>query len=41
MRRWLLGIAEWFELIMERLYFFGEFLIDLAKQGYGKDLTFN
>jgi hypothetical protein len=38
--RWLLGIAEWFELIVEKLYEFGEFLIDLAKKGYGGDLTF-
>jgi hypothetical protein len=38
--RWLLGIAEWFELILEKLYLFGEFLIELAKQGYGADLKF-
>ena len=38
--RWLLGIAEWFELIKEKLYLFGEFLIELAKQGYGADLKF-
>ena len=38
--RWLLGIAEWFELIIEKLYEFGEFLISLAKQGYGEDLKF-
>jgi hypothetical protein len=25
--RWLLGIAEWFELIVEKLYYFGEYLI--------------
>lgn len=39
--RWLLGIAEWFELIVEKLYFFGEYLIELAKHGHGKDLTFD
>jgi hypothetical protein len=38
--RWLLGIAEWFELIGEKLYQFGEFLIGLAKQGYGGELSF-
>jgi hypothetical protein len=38
--RWLLGIAEWFELIIEKLYDFGEFLIGLARQGYGEDLRF-
>jgi len=38
--RWLLGIAEWFELLIEKLYQFGEFLIDLARQGYGGDLKF-
>jgi len=38
--RWLLGIAEWFELIGEKLYQFGEFLVGLAKQGYGGELSF-
>jgi hypothetical protein len=38
--RWLLGIAEWFELIVKKLYQFGEFLIGLARQGYGGDLSF-
>jgi hypothetical protein len=38
--RWLLGIAEWLELIIEKLYQFGEFLIGLANQGYGTDLQF-
>jgi hypothetical protein len=38
--RWLLGIAEWFELIKEKLYLFGEFLIELARQGYGANLKF-
>jgi hypothetical protein len=38
--RWLLGIAEWFELIIDKLYLYGEFLIGLARQGYGGDLSF-
>ena len=38
--RWLLGIAEWFELIVEKLYYFGEYLIGLAKQGYGGEFSF-
>jgi len=38
--RWLLGIAEWFELIMEKFYLFGDFLIGLARQGYGGELSF-
>ena len=29
--RFIIGIAEWFELIKEKLYEFGEYLIDLAK----------
>jgi hypothetical protein len=37
--RWLLGIAEWFELIIEKLYYFGEYLIGLAKQGYGGEFS--
>ena len=36
--RWLLGIAEWFELILDTLYLFGEYLIGLARNGYGTDL---
>ena len=38
--RWLIAIAEWFELIKEKLYEFGEHLIGLAEQGYGADLKF-
>jgi hypothetical protein len=38
--RWLLGIAEYFELLMVRLTRFGNFLIGLARQGYGSDLSF-
>lgn len=36
--RWLLGIAEWFELVGANLYQYGEFLVGLAKQGYGGEL---
>ena len=39
--RWLLGIAEWFELIIEKLYEFAEFLIGLARQGYGGEFSFH
>jgi len=38
--RWLLGITEWLELIIDKLYQYGNFLIDLAKRGYGGDLKF-
>lgn len=38
--RWLLGIAEWLELIVDKLWQFGKFLIDLARQGYGGELSF-
>jgi hypothetical protein len=37
--RWLLGMAEYFEMLIRRLRKFGEFLIELAKQGYGDELT--
>jgi hypothetical protein len=37
---WLKGIAQWLELIIDKLYEFGDFLINLAKQGYGGDLSF-
>ena len=36
--RWLLSVAEYFELMCETFRRFGEFLIGLARQGYGKDL---
>lgn len=36
--RWLLGIAEWLELIIDKLYEFGEYLINRAKQDHGGDL---
>jgi hypothetical protein len=38
--RWLLGIAQWFELIVDMLWKFGEFLIGLARRGYGGELSF-
>jgi hypothetical protein len=38
--RWLLGIASYFELLTDTLRRFGEFLINLAKAGYGDDLQF-
>ena len=37
--RWLLSLASYFELLRETLRRFGEFLISLAKAGYGDDLT--
>jgi hypothetical protein len=36
--RWLLSVAEYFELMCETFRRFGEFLIELARQGYGADL---
>jgi hypothetical protein len=36
--RWLLGMAEYFEMLIRVLRRFGEYLIDLAKQGYGTEL---
>jgi hypothetical protein len=36
---WLLGMAEYFEMLIRTLRKFGEFL-ELAKQGYGADLRF-
>jgi hypothetical protein len=39
--RWLLGIASYFELLTDTLRRFGEFLINLAKNGYGDDLSFD
>jgi hypothetical protein len=38
--RWLLGMAEYFEMLIRTLRKFGEFLIEIAKQGYGADLRF-
>ena len=37
--RWLLSMAEYFELLVRHLRKFGEFLIGLAKQGYGEELA--
>ena len=38
--RFMLGLAQWFELLIEKLYEWGEFLIGLARQGYGGDIKF-
>jgi hypothetical protein len=37
--RWLLGIVEYFEMLIPNLRRFGEFLLHLAKSGYGDGLT--
>jgi hypothetical protein len=36
--RWLLSVAEYFELMRETFRRFGEYLIGLARQGYGAEL---
>jgi hypothetical protein len=38
--RWLLGIAQYLELLIDKLWEFGEFLIELARRGYGGELSF-
>ncbi len=38
--RWLLSVAEYFELMCDKLREFGEYLIELAKTGYGAELQF-
>ena len=38
--RWLLSMASYFGLLTDKLRQFGEFLINLAKAGYGDDLSF-
>jgi hypothetical protein len=38
--RWLLSLREYFELIGEMLGRMGEYLIELARQGYGAELKF-
>jgi hypothetical protein len=38
--RWLLGIAGYFGILMTTLRGFGEFLINIAKGGYGDELSF-
>ena len=38
--RWLLGIAGYFGILVTTLRGFGEFLINLAKGGYGDELSF-
>jgi hypothetical protein len=36
--RWLLAVAEYFELMCDTFRRFGEYLIGLARQGYGAEL---
>ncbi len=36
--RWLLSVVEYFELMCETFRRFGEFLIEIARQGYGAEL---
>lgn len=36
--RWLLSVAEYFELMCETFRQFGKYLIELARQGYGAEL---
>jgi len=38
--RWLCGLATYFEMLADTLRTFGEFLINLAKEGYGDELSF-
>jgi hypothetical protein len=38
--RWLLSVAEYFELMCDTFSRFGEYLIELARQGYGAELKF-
>jgi hypothetical protein len=38
--RWLLSVVEYFELMLGTFRRFGEFLIELARQGYGAELKF-
>jgi hypothetical protein len=37
--RWLLSVAEYFELMCDTFRRFGQFLIELARRGYGAELT--
>lgn len=37
---WLLGMAEYFEMLIRHLRRYGEYLIELAKRGYGNELEF-
>ena len=37
--RWLLSLREYFELIGDMLGRMGEYLIELARRGYGAELT--
>jgi hypothetical protein len=38
--RWMLGIAAYLGLIIDKFWEWGEYLIELAKQGYGEGLSF-
>jgi hypothetical protein len=38
--RWLLSVAEYFELMCDTFRRFGAFLIELARQGYEAELKF-
>lgn len=38
--RWLVGMAGYFDILRTKLRQFGEFLINLAKGGYGDELSF-
>ena len=38
--RWLLSMAAYFEMLVANLRRFGEFLINLTRDGYGEGLTF-
>jgi hypothetical protein len=38
--RWLLSVVEYFELMFDTFRLFGEYLIELARQGYGAELKF-
>jgi hypothetical protein len=38
--KWMLGIAGYLGLIIDKFWEWGEYLIELAKQGYGEGLSF-
>ena len=38
--RWLKGMAEYFQMMIRHLDKIGDFLIELAKRGYGAELAF-
>jgi hypothetical protein len=37
--RWLLGIAQYLQSLIDKFWLFGEFLIEIARRGYGADLA--